>query len=159
EAHYPIDVKSTSDAGNAFVPRLFASLRIHDLERDGSDSARTEAVSLSQKLAVPSRFTSLLVLESETMFKAFGIDRNTTAPHWTGETVAESSEVTTSSGDAIDETVPGLLSNGFGASGGGGGGATGATAAPTATVNAQMGPPPAHKSAMPMDVAGGDREF
>jgi hypothetical protein len=106
EARYPIDVKATSDAGNAFVPRLFAAKRIRDLERDGSESARTEAIALSQKLAVPSKFTSLLVLESEAMFKAFGIDRETTAPRWTGESVAASDDVTTTTPvSAADETA------------------------------------------------------
>ncbi len=110
EARYPIDVKATSDAGNAFVPRLFAAKRIRDLERDGSEPARTEAIALSQKLAVPSKFTSLLVLESAAMFKAFGIDRETAAPRWTGESLAASDDVTTTtpvSEAAADETATG----------------------------------------------------
>jgi len=109
EARYPIDVKATTDAGNAFVPRLFASKRIRDLERDNSDSARTEAITLSQKLAVPSKHTSLLVLESEAMFKAFGIDRESSAPRWTGETIGASDDVTTTTPteSAADETASG----------------------------------------------------
>jgi hypothetical protein len=103
EAKYPIDVRATTDAGNAFVPRLFAAARIADRERQtaqssgavgsAADTARTELVALSRRFAVPSRATSLLVLESEAMFKAFGIDRADHAVHWTGESLAQGSVV------------------------------------------------------------------
>lgn len=104
EARYPIDLKATSDKGNAFVPRLYAAARIADRERDvasaGGDAGklRAELVSLSQKYAVPSRFTSLLVLESEAMFQAFGIDRTQRGESWTGEALATAFEA--SSADA-----------------------------------------------------------
>ncbi len=130
EARYPIDVTASTDVGNAFVPRLFASLRIADLERSSTgvvdDASRTEAVALSQKLAVPSRFTSLLVLESEAMFRAFGIDRGADAPRWTGEVAGDAHDVATVSGgtDApADESANaqlGLGSLGHGSGGGGG---------------------------------------
>jgi hypothetical protein len=89
EARYPIDVKATTDAGNAFVPRLFASARIADRERDATDAQKSELVALSRRFSVPSRFTSLLVLESEAMFKAFGIDRVDHAAQWTGDAAAQ----------------------------------------------------------------------
>jgi hypothetical protein len=99
EAKYPIELLAKSEKGNAFVPRLYAAARIADRERDAEalsgeagKKLRTELVSLSQKYAVPSRFTSLLVLESEAMFQAFGIDRSTRADAWTGETLATGSE-------------------------------------------------------------------
>ena len=95
EARYPIDVKATSDAGNAFVPRLFAAARIADRERDATDAQKSELVALSRRFAVPSRFTSLLVLESEAMFKAFGIERADHAAQWTGEEAAQGSLVAT----------------------------------------------------------------
>ncbi len=123
EVKYPIDVRSGDDPGNAFVPRLFAARRIADRERENlSDGpAKAELVSLSRRYAVPSRFTSLLVLESEGMFKAFGIDRADRAVSWTGE----------SGGKALDVTVAdpsaalGADVSGFG--GGGGLGALGAS--------------------------------
>ena len=163
EARYPIDVTATSDAGNAFVPRLFASLRIADLERNADDASRTEAVALSQKLAVPSRFTSLLVLESEAMFHAFGIDRTTDAPRWTGE-VAGNEVATLSTGtdttkdDApADEKLGGLPEHeslgafGHGVGGGGfGGGTLGGDAFESAE---GAGRASAHKSA-PQPIAG-----
>src|SRR5262249_12993581 len=93
EAKYPIDVRATTDAGNAFVPRLFAAARIADRERLPGDTGRTELVALSQRFAVPSHTTSLLVLESEAMFKAFGIARAERAAQWTGETQAQGSVV------------------------------------------------------------------
>ncbi len=103
EARYPVDVRATSDAGNAFVPRLFAAARIADRERGpdaSSPAARAELVGLSQRFAVPSKFTSLLVLESEAMFTAFGIDRGTRAAGWTGDTLATGTEVATKSDSA-----------------------------------------------------------
>jgi hypothetical protein len=134
EARYPIDVTATGDAGNAFVPRLFASLRIADLERDTGDAPRAEAVALSQKLAVPSRFTSLLVLESEAMFRAFGIDRSTDAPRWTGELAADEHDVATLASNQTSESekdsdaqqpAGGVLERTRGSGSGGGGGHAG----------------------------------
>ncbi len=95
EAKYPIDVRATMDAGNAFVPRLFAAARIADREREPGDLARPELVALSRRFAVPSRATSLLVLESEAMFKAFGIERAAHGPQWTGEAQAQGAAVAT----------------------------------------------------------------
>jgi hypothetical protein len=95
EAKYPIDVKATGDAGNAFVPRLFAAARIADRERDATDAQKSELVALSRRFSVPSRFTSLLVLESEAMFKAFGIERADHAAQWTGEAAARTALVAT----------------------------------------------------------------
>src|SRR5690606_16463860 len=51
-------------------------------------------VALSQGYGVMSRETSLLVLESQAMFDAFGVDRSSPAPMWTGE--EEIDEVATS---------------------------------------------------------------
>lgn len=95
EAKYPIDVRATGVAGNAFVPRLFAAARIADRERDATDAQKSELVALSRRFSVPSRFTSLLVLESEAMFKAFGIERAEHGAHWTGEATAVGSTVAT----------------------------------------------------------------
>jgi hypothetical protein len=90
EAKYPIDVKATTDAGNAFVPRLFAAARIADRERDASDAQKSELVALSRRFSVPSRFTSLLVLESDAMYKAFGIERVAAGrAQWTGDSAAQ----------------------------------------------------------------------
>jgi ferric-dicitrate binding protein FerR (iron transport regulator)/tetratricopeptide (TPR) repeat protein len=92
EQRYPVKLAMTGAAGNGFVPRLWASLAIDQLERTGGPDARTQIVALSQGYGVMSRETSLLVLESAAMFEAFGVDRSTPAAKWTGE-------------DAIDEVI------------------------------------------------------
>jgi hypothetical protein len=91
EQKYPLKVLATSDQGNAFVPRLYAAARIADLERAGGDSAKTAIIDLSKQFAVASRYTSLLVLESQAMFTAFGLDRARQSPAWTGEDSAQGS--------------------------------------------------------------------
>ena len=88
EQRYPVRIAATEAKGNAFVPRLFAATRITDLEREPSADAKKEAIRLSSAFDVASRFTSLLVLESEAMFKAFGLDNTRTAHQWTGEEAA-----------------------------------------------------------------------
>jgi hypothetical protein len=91
EQSYPVRIVASEGAGNAFVPRMYAAARIAELERTGSDVEKPTVIELSKRFAVASRFTSLLVLESEAMFKAFGVDRGTVAPSFTGEEQAESS--------------------------------------------------------------------
>jgi hypothetical protein len=91
EQRYPLELAVSESSGNAFVPRLFAAARISDLERDGSDSAKREAVALSTKHSVASRYTSLLVLESEAMYKAFGLDNSRKTPEYTADLEAEGS--------------------------------------------------------------------
>ena len=85
EQHYPLKLAVSSAAGNGFVPRLWASLAIDDLERAGRGEDRARMVALSQGYGVMSRETSLLVLESAAMFDAFGVDRNVPTAKWTGE--------------------------------------------------------------------------
>ncbi len=91
EQRYPLNVVASKAAGNAFVPRLYAALRIADLERKGTAEARTQAVKLSGRFNVASRYTSLLVLESPAMFRAFGLDNTRRVAEWTGEEQTESS--------------------------------------------------------------------
>ncbi len=88
EARYPLEIRATTDAGNAFVPRLYAAARVADLERRPGGGANAELVALSRRFSVPSSATSLLVLESEAMFSAFGIERAAHTPQWTGESLA-----------------------------------------------------------------------
>jgi hypothetical protein len=156
EARYPLDVATTTDDGNAFVPRLYAALRIADRERDGGDAARAELVKLSQRFAVPSKFTSLLVLESEAMFQAFGIDRSNKAPSWTGEVSSTSSIVASTPsaeeplafGDAEKRSAD-KPSAAFGGSGFGGGGLGEGSVAGHAGPSFAPPPPPAPKAAPP----------
>ncbi len=85
EQTFTLSVAATTDAGNAFVPRLYAAAKIADLEQQGTALARTQAVGLSGAFNVASRYTSLLVLESPAMFKAFGLDNKRRVATWTGE--------------------------------------------------------------------------
>lgn len=88
EQKYPVKIVAAEGKGNAFVPRLFAATRIADLERQADSNAKKEAIRLSSAFDVASRFTSLLVLESEAMNRAFGLDTKRSEHQWTGEDVA-----------------------------------------------------------------------
>ncbi len=90
EQSYPLRVVATTSAGNAFIPRLYAASKIAELEASPDADRRGDIIELSQRFAVASRFTSLLVLESEAMFDAFGLVRNSVAPSFTGEVTASS---------------------------------------------------------------------
>ena len=85
EQRYPVKLAATDVRGNAFVPRLYAAARITDLEREGTAEAKQAAIGLSSRFNVASRYTSLLVLESAAMFKAFGLDNTRFSPEWSGE--------------------------------------------------------------------------
>lgn len=85
EERYPIKIEATTAKGNAFVPRLWAAAKIADLEQEPLAESRTQAVALSGKFHVASRYTSLLVLESAAMFRAFGLDRDDHVAQWTGD--------------------------------------------------------------------------
>ncbi|MCZ7687709.1 MAG: VWA domain-containing protein [Sandaracinaceae bacterium] len=85
EQRYPVRLVPTDAAGNGFVPRLWAAGQIDELQLRGRGDERARIVAISRAFGVMSRHTSLLVLESEAMFRAFRVDRNTAAPAWTGE--------------------------------------------------------------------------
>jgi ferric-dicitrate binding protein FerR (iron transport regulator)/Mg-chelatase subunit ChlD len=91
---YPVNVRPTTAAGNAFVPRLWASAMIDHLQTEGKGVEQNRIVALSRGYGVMSRFTSLLVLESAAMFRAFGIDRARPAIDWTGEEEMDSEQST-----------------------------------------------------------------
>lgn len=89
EQKVPVSFTATDAPGNGFVPRIFAANRIADREVHGGDSSKVELVDLSKRFSVPSRFTSLLVLESDAMFQAFGVDRTHHGQvAWTGDELA-----------------------------------------------------------------------
>ena len=152
EQRYPVDVSATGDAGNAFVPRLYAAARIGDLERDGSAAAREEAVALSGAFNVASRFTSLLVLESAAMFRAFGLDNERRVAEWTGEDdalgVASKGEDRCAAGGegefSADEAGQAIAGIGTGGGGFGFGHGAKKSKAPTGAVP-PMAPPPASR--------------
>jgi Mg-chelatase subunit ChlD len=85
EQRYAVDLVPTEAAGNRFVPRLWAAQRIEQLQLSGRGEERARIVALSKAFGVLSRHTSLLVLESEAMFRAFRVDRREASHDWTGE--------------------------------------------------------------------------
>jgi len=107
EQRYPLNVTASDSSGNAFVPRLFAAARITDLERDGSDGAKHEAIALSTEHGVASRYTSLLVLESEAMYKAFGLQGAHKTPDYTADLEADGSSASGELALSDDEAAKG----------------------------------------------------
>ena len=107
EQSYPAKIVSSTSAGNAFVPRMFAAAKIADLERAGRVEDKERVVALSQRFAVASRFTSMIVLESEAMFKAFGLDKTNVAPDFTGEARASSNSSDLANDEAGEEEQAG----------------------------------------------------
>jgi len=104
---YPISIKSSQSRGNAFVSNLWAAATIDDLQLSGKGEDLARIIALSKGYGVLSRYTSLLVLESEAMFRAFGIDPTPSYLQWTGEEEAEMEQ-----SDAVDESASELASRG-----------------------------------------------
>lgn len=75
-------------AGNAFVPRLWAEARIAELSKKDDPQTIADIVAISETHHVLSRHTSLLVLESPAMAKAFGVQAKRGVADWSGEDVA-----------------------------------------------------------------------
>jgi Ca-activated chloride channel family protein len=66
---------TVSDGPAGLAGRAFARARIDALMREGGAAHDAEIVDLSRRFFVLSRKTSLLVLENDAMFRAFGIER------------------------------------------------------------------------------------
>lgn len=92
EERYPVELVPSDAEGNRFVPQLWAAKQIEQLQLEGDGSDRGRIIALSKGFGVMSRHTSLLVLESEAMFRAFRVDRRSSVPHWTGDEDAEAGE-------------------------------------------------------------------
>lgn len=86
QRRYKVSWAPRKDPGNAFLPRLWAERRIDALSvSDDSEAARAQIVALSTKHHVLSRHTSLLVLESPAMARAFKVESTRPEVEWTGE--------------------------------------------------------------------------
>jgi tetratricopeptide (TPR) repeat protein len=92
EQRYPIQAVASTGEANAFVPRLYASVAINELESSLDESARKKSIELSTRFNVASRYTSLLVMESPAMFSAFELDNRRSAPDWSGEYETQKAE-------------------------------------------------------------------
>ncbi len=132
EDRYPIALTPAASAGNGFVPRVWAQQRIDELDQAGRGEDRAQIVALSKTYGVLSRQTSLLVLESESMFNAMGIERGGQPARWTGEDIATAGEASGTVGHAEaqlgvlagadadgEESEAGAITGGLEAGGGG----------------------------------------
>jgi tetratricopeptide (TPR) repeat protein len=103
EQTYPVHLTSTSAAGNLFVPALWAAGTIDRLELDNRGEDEARIIALSRAYSVMSHHTSLLVLESQAMYRAFGVDQTEQTAQWTGDDEAEGD---TSAGEAqVDDEL------------------------------------------------------
>jgi ferric-dicitrate binding protein FerR (iron transport regulator)/tetratricopeptide (TPR) repeat protein len=153
EDRYPVRLVPSTSAGNLFVPRQWAAATLEDLELGGDPSDRDRIVALSRGFGVLSRETSLLVLESDRMFQAFGVDRQQQAPTWTGE-----DELDATTADGSVEQAQATVLEGAGLGGGGlGSGAigTGSSAGPAAASPGRVARRGAGGHAPADDAAGG----
>jgi len=90
---YQVKLEPVTAAGNAFVPRIWAQGRIEDLQAAGGGAEMVkEIVQLSKDYHVLSRHTSLLVLESPAMAKAFGVADTRPAVDWSGTEESQEAE-------------------------------------------------------------------
>lgn len=138
ETKIPLSIKASEDAGNAFVPRVWAAATIAELSRAPGQTEKARIVELSKAFSVPSRFTSLIVLESPAMASAFGVAKTgSAAPLWTGEAAARAESTP-------DVTTPLAAKPSFedSAAGDKGYGASGATPMATATAAPMPTPKP-----------------
>jgi len=116
ERRYSLNVSAQPGEANAFVPRLYASVAIAELEASLDESSKQRSIELSTRYGVASRYTSLLVLESPAMFSAFGLSDRREAPSWSGEVEASRGE---SSAEEPSEPIQSLAPEGAASPGSG----------------------------------------
>jgi tetratricopeptide (TPR) repeat protein len=64
------------EAGNSFIPRLWARMHLDRLlEQGGSDAVKDEVIALSEEFHIMTPYTSLLVLETDADRERFGVKR------------------------------------------------------------------------------------
>ncbi|RLB51625.1 MAG: hypothetical protein DRJ42_16495 [Deltaproteobacteria bacterium] len=170
EDRYPVNLTVSTARGNAFVPRQWAAASIEELELGGKGEDVPRIIALSKAFGVMSRHTSLLVLESEAMFRAFGVDRNQPTVQWTGEEDMEMGEGTglahygtmgasgrgSGGGGNVDDMLLGAL--GSGASAGGVRATTATRSAPAPSRRRARRPADSRPAAEPMQEAAADAE-
>ncbi|MBK9260392.1 MAG: AgmX/PglI C-terminal domain-containing protein [Polyangiaceae bacterium] len=111
----PLAFSNAPSENRNMLARRWATARIEQLERRGDDEATKEIVAQSIKYHVMSRHTSLIVLENDRMFAAFGIPR--THGHGNLSSAAEIGGSAPDFGDSIG--IGGLGLSGRGEGGGG----------------------------------------
>ncbi len=89
EARFPVDLnvsKGGAPAQNQHLPRTWAAMEIAHLTRTQGFGAHDRIVALSKDYTVLSRFTALLVLENDAMYREFNVVRTaSTTDAWHGK--------------------------------------------------------------------------
>ncbi|MBX7077908.1 MAG: FecR domain-containing protein [Nannocystaceae bacterium] len=89
EARFPVDLnvsKTGAPAQNQHLPRTWAAMEIAHLTRTQGFDAHDRIVALSKDYTVLSRFTALLVLENDAMYREFNVVRTaSTTDAWRGK--------------------------------------------------------------------------
>ncbi len=119
EATFAVDLDPSRTAAPAqfrHLPRTWASMEIAHLTKTRGFDARDQIVALSKDYTVLSRFTALLVLENDAMFREFNVVRSaSTTDKWKGEldakltppvVTATPSEITPPTGNAAPRPDP-----------------------------------------------------
>lgn len=99
ESRFPIDVTAKRDgsapAQNAHLPRTWAAMEIADLTRAKGFDAQADIIALSKDYTVLSRFTSLIVLENDAMYREFNVVRTAkNTDKWNGVVESKIAETT-----------------------------------------------------------------
>ncbi len=108
---------------NTFVPLVWASRKIDALTLRGDETAVKEAVELSKRFSLPSRYTSFIVLENDAMYREFKVGQTDDRLEWEGTDGIEYEEA-----EEEDDVLDGV--GGIGTAGAG----AGALAGPSATM-------------------------
>ncbi|MBC8071653.1 MAG: VWA domain-containing protein, partial [Deltaproteobacteria bacterium] len=89
DARFPVDVAATKGASpsqNQHLPRTWAQMEIAHLTRTSGFDSQARIIALSKDYTVLSRFTSLIVLENDAMFREFNVVRSAkTTDTWNGK--------------------------------------------------------------------------
>jgi hypothetical protein len=94
-----------SPVSHRHLPRTWAAQQIQHLTQTRGFDAKAEIIALSEDYTVMSRFTSLLVLENDAMFREFNVVRAAKdTDRWTGELPGPTE--TAATGKASEETPP-----------------------------------------------------
>jgi hypothetical protein len=108
---FQVDLEATPGAGggrHTHLPRTWAQHEIDALTATQGHSARAEIIDLSRQYTVLSRYTALLVLENDAMFREFNVVRQAgKTTGWNGQLNGPPPPVTTTPGQIAAPTPVG----------------------------------------------------
>lgn len=110
EARFPVDLtasRTASGTQHRHLPRTWAAMEIAHLTKTKGFDSRDRIVALSKDFTVLSRFTALLVLENDAMFREFNVVRTAAdTDKWKGQLDARVTTKTETGGSATAQTTP-----------------------------------------------------